>query len=165
MAATAKKPEELARVRIDAALHASGWVVQDHDEMNVHDGQRCRGQGLPDDHRKFTDLYAVQRLQGNTIANSTKVVITTVQRLYSMLKGEPEFDPDAEDEELTKERHHKASMILTSNRDPGEWVRMMSEPLLAQSAVDRFVNAAHDLILEGPSYRENQKPGRKSAGP
>ena len=25
----------------------------------------------------------------------------------------------------------------------------------------RFVNAAHDLILEGPSYRENQKPGRK----
>lgn len=52
----------------------------------------------PDDHRKFTDLYNVQRLSSNTIGSSSKVVITTIQRLYSMLKGEPEFDPAAEEE-------------------------------------------------------------------
>jgi DNA replication protein DnaC len=62
--------------------------------------------------------------------------------------------------EIVKERHRKGSMIVTSNRDPSEWLSMMSEPLLAQSAVDRFANAAHDLILEGPSYRERQKPRR-----
>ena len=46
----------------------------------------------PDDGRKFTELYNVQRLTSNTIDLSSKVVITTIQRLYSILKGEPEFD-------------------------------------------------------------------------
>jgi hypothetical protein len=30
------KPEELARERIDAALHDAGWIVQDYLQMNVH---------------------------------------------------------------------------------------------------------------------------------
>jgi type I restriction enzyme R subunit len=34
----------------------------------------------PDDNRRFTDLYNVQRLTSNTIGSSTKVVITTIQR-------------------------------------------------------------------------------------
>jgi len=51
----------------------------------------------PDDRRKFTELYNVQRLTSNTIGASTKVVITTIQRLYSMLKGEPELDPSLEE--------------------------------------------------------------------
>jgi type I restriction enzyme R subunit len=56
------------------------------------------GYRTPDDHRKFTDLYKVQHLKGNTIGSSTKVVITTIQRLYSMLRGEPEFDPAGEEQ-------------------------------------------------------------------
>jgi type I restriction enzyme R subunit len=51
-----------------------------------------------DDQRKFSELYNVQRLSGNSIGSSSKVVITTIQRLYSMLKGEAEFDPALEDE-------------------------------------------------------------------
>ena len=51
----------------------------------------------PDDKRKFTELYNVQRLQSATIGSSSKVVISTIQRLYSMLKGEPEFDPENEE--------------------------------------------------------------------
>lgn len=46
----------------------------------------------PDDRRKFTDLYPLQRLQGNQINSATKVVITTIQRLYSILRGAPEYD-------------------------------------------------------------------------
>lgn len=49
-----------------------------------------------DDHRKFTELYTPQRLTSNTIGTSSKVVITTIQRLYSMLKGEAELDPEVE---------------------------------------------------------------------
>ena len=45
-----------------------------------------------DDNRPFTDLYTVQHLQTNTINPDTEVVITTIQRLYSMLKGEAEFN-------------------------------------------------------------------------
>ena len=51
----------------------------------------------PDDNRKFTELYGVQRLTSNTVGSSAKVVITTIQRLYSMLKGEPDLPLDAED--------------------------------------------------------------------
>jgi type I restriction enzyme R subunit len=51
----------------------------------------------PDDGRKFTELYNVQHLTTNTIDPVSKVCITTIQRLYSMLKGEPEFDPELEE--------------------------------------------------------------------
>jgi len=57
--------------------------------------------------------------------------------------------------ELTVERHAKSvSTIITSNREPAEWLAMTSDPLLAQSAVDRLTGHAHTLILEGPSYRQ-----------
>lgn len=46
----------------------------------------------PDTHAKLESLYNVQRLQSNTIGASSKVVITTIQRLYSMLKGQPDFE-------------------------------------------------------------------------
>ncbi len=58
--------------------------------------KECQGFRTPDDQRKLTELYNVQRLTSNTIGSSSKVVITTIQRLYSMLKGE-ELDPEAEE--------------------------------------------------------------------
>jgi type I restriction enzyme R subunit len=51
----------------------------------------------PDDARKFPILYTVQRLKNNSINPASKVVITTIQRLYSMLRGETEFDPGNEE--------------------------------------------------------------------
>src|SRR3989442_5112597 len=51
----------------------------------------------PDDPRKFPQLYTVQRLKTNSINLAANVVITTIQRLYSMLKAEVEFDADNEE--------------------------------------------------------------------
>ena len=51
----------------------------------------------PDDPRKFPALYTVQRLKGNAINPAAKVVITTIQRLFSMLKGDAEFDEGNEE--------------------------------------------------------------------
>ncbi|MYG40206.1 MAG: DEAD/DEAH box helicase [Nitrospira sp. SB0677_bin_15] len=42
-----------------------------------------------DDNRKFTELYNVQRLKSSYIASDSQVCISTIQRLYSILKGEP----------------------------------------------------------------------------
>jgi len=52
----------------------------------------------PDDGRKFHELYNVVNLNSNRIDPVNKVVITTIQRLYSILKGEPEFDAALEEE-------------------------------------------------------------------
>ena len=54
----------------------------------------------PDDNRKFTELYNVQHLATNQIDEVSKVCITTIQRLYSMLKGESAFDEEIENESL-----------------------------------------------------------------
>jgi len=51
----------------------------------------------PDDRRRFTELYNVQRLTSNTIDPVSRVCITTIQRLYSMLRGEAEFDVENEE--------------------------------------------------------------------
>jgi IstB-like ATP binding protein len=40
-----------------------------------------------------------------------------------------------------------------------EWLAMMADPLLAQSAVDRLTSTAHELVVEGESYRRRQHPG------
>jgi DNA replication protein DnaC len=60
--------------------------------------------------------------------------------------------------ELCVERHQRAATVVTSNRAPDEWLAMMADPLLAQSAVDRLVSTAHELVIEGESYRRRQKP-------
>lgn len=54
----------------------------------------------PDDGRKFIELYNVQHLQSNVLDRVSKVHITTIQRLYSMLSGEPEYDPANEEQSL-----------------------------------------------------------------
>ena len=41
---------------------------------------------------------------------------------------------------------------------PRKWLAMMTDPMLAQSAVDRLASTAHELVIEGPSYRQRQKP-------
>lgn len=60
--------------------------------------------------------------------------------------------------ELIVERHRAAATVTTSNREPLEWLGLMADPLLAQSAIDRLQSAAHELVLEGESYRQRQKP-------
>ncbi len=53
----------------------------------------------PDDGRKLSELYVVQRLTGDTVLDSSNVVIATVQRLYSMLSGRELPADDAPDED------------------------------------------------------------------
>ncbi|MFQ5588080.1 MAG: DEAD/DEAH box helicase family protein, partial [Nitrospiria bacterium] len=58
-----------------------------------------------DDNRKFTELYAVQRLKSANVPRDAQVCISTIQRMYSILKGE-ELDEALEAfnpaEQLTK---------------------------------------------------------------
>jgi DNA replication protein DnaC len=60
--------------------------------------------------------------------------------------------------EILTERDRAGSIIVTSNRGPDEWLATFADPVRAQSAVDRFVNNAYDLVMEGESYRTRLKP-------
>ena len=60
--------------------------------------------------------------------------------------------------EIFTERHRSGSMIVTSNRGPDEWLATFADPVRAQSALDRFTNAAYDLVIDGDTYRSRQKP-------
>lgn len=62
--------------------------------------------------------------------------------------------------EILTERQRAGSVIVTSNRGPDEWLATFADPLRAQSVIDRFVNAAYDLVIEGESYRPRLKPTR-----
>ena len=56
-----------------------------------------QGFTTPDDGRKFTELYNVQRLSSNVIDPVSRVTITTIQRLYSIMRGEPELDEEIDE--------------------------------------------------------------------
>ena len=51
----------------------------------------------PNDGRKFTEIYNVQHLQTNTIDSVSRVVISTIQRLYSILRGDQEMAPELDE--------------------------------------------------------------------
>jgi DNA replication protein DnaC len=66
--------------------------------------------------------------------------------------------------EIVVERHRRGSIVVTSNREPPEWLALMADPIRAQSAIDRLQNAAYELVVEGESYRKRQKPSLRTTG-
>jgi type I restriction enzyme R subunit len=65
----------------------------------------------PDDGRKFTELYNVQRLSSPSIDPHAQVCISTIQRMYSILSGEP-IDESAEDLSLNEVQQTAAQQKL-----------------------------------------------------
>jgi hypothetical protein len=62
-----------------------------------------------------------------------------------------------EDSELRGQLHIK--MFAALNRGVEEWMAVFDEPLLGQSALDRFCHRAHQFVIDGESYRKRTAPG------
>lgn len=60
--------------------------------------------------------------------------------------------------EVIIERHKRSTTIVTSNRTIEEWIPLFDDPILAQSALDRLAHNAHQVVIEGESYRRKQSP-------
>lgn len=56
------------------------------------------------------------------------------------------------------ERHRRSSFVFTSNRAVDEWLGLWDDPILGNSALDRLANGAHQLVIDGPSYRAKLAP-------
>jgi DNA replication protein DnaC len=52
------------------------------------------------------------------------------------------------------------SLILTANRAATDWYPLFPNPVVAESILDRLVNSAHHLAMDGRSYRPNKRPRR-----
>jgi len=67
-----------------------------------------------DDNRKFTELYGVHRLKSSYVPTDNHVYISTIQRLYSILKG-TELDETAEEENPNERWQPKEPMPVVYN--------------------------------------------------
>jgi type I restriction enzyme, R subunit len=67
-----------------------------------------------DDNRKFTELYNVQRLKSSYMSKDAQVCICTIQRLYSILKGE-DLDEKAEETNPNEAFQPKEPMPVVYN--------------------------------------------------
>jgi DNA replication protein DnaC len=113
-------------------------------------------------HFERTDTM-LRRLKASRLDNSHDAEVRKLLRVDLLILDDFALSAldaidTAEVYELIVERHRSSATVVTSNRDPIEWLALMADPLLAQSAIDRLQSAAHELVLEGESYRRRQKP-------
>ncbi len=106
----------------------------------------------------------LKRLRASRLDNSHDAEIRKLLRVDLLVLDDFALQPfdgldTADIYELIVERHRVASTVVTSNREPVEWLAQMTDPLLAQSAIDRLQSSAYELVLDGESYRQRQKPG------
>lgn len=57
------------------------------------------------------------------------------------------------------------SVIFTANRSAIDWYPLFPNPVVAESILDRIVNSAHHIHMEGRSYRPNRRPTTPAATP
>jgi DNA replication protein DnaC len=105
----------------------------------------------------------LKRLRASRLDNSHDGEMRRLLRVDLLIVDDFALQPlDALDTadiyELIVERHRVAATVATSNREPVEWLGQMADALLAQSAIDRLQSAAHELVLDGESYRQRQRP-------
>ena len=105
----------------------------------------------------------LRKLKQSRLDNSRDVLMTQLTTIDLLIIDDFALEPMTREEsrdvyQLFVERTGRASTIVTSNRDTAEWLATFDDVLLAQSAVDRFKNAAFGLIVDGESYRARLKP-------
>jgi DNA replication protein DnaC len=107
--------------------------------------------------RLFRRLKAA-RLDASYEAEVRKLIATDLLIIDDFALQRLDPTETADFYELVVERHKVAATVLTSNREPVEWLTMLADPLLAQSAVDRLQSSAWELVIEGESYRQRERP-------
>ncbi|MEO5649185.1 MAG: DEAD/DEAH box helicase family protein [Ginsengibacter sp.] len=73
-----------------------------------------------DDNRKFTELYAVTRLKSSFIPDDNQVYISTIQRMYSILKG-TELDESAEELNPNEYKAKEPQPVIYNEKVPPEF--------------------------------------------
>ena len=107
-------------------------------------------------HRLLADLHAA-RADGGYASRLQKV--SSVDLLILDDFGlRPVSAAGADDlYEIVQRRYERGSILLTSNRAPGEWADLFGDSLLASAALDRLTHHARITGIVGESYRQKQR--------
>ena len=70
----------------------------DRGNLGKQTERECQGFSIAETGRKLTQEYVVQRLQANRIDPAARICISTIQRMYSILRGEAEMDEELDNE-------------------------------------------------------------------
>lgn len=105
----------------------------------------------------------LRSLRQSRMDNSREALMIALTTVDVLVLDDFALEPMGRDDshdiyQLFVERNGRFTTIVTSNRDTSEWIATFDDALLAQSAVDRFINNAFDLVIEGESYRPRLKP-------
>lgn len=60
-------------------------------------------------------------------------------------------------------RYGNSSIILTSNRSMSDWVGIFPDPIMANALLDRLCHNAHQIVINGESYRKKKSPKNENA--
>jgi DNA replication protein DnaC len=112
----------------------------------------------------------LRTLRQSRLDNSRDALMTQLCTIDLLIIDDFALEPMSREEsrdvyQLFIERNARVSTIVTSNRDTVDWLAVFDDPLLAQSALDRFKNNAYDLVVDGESYRARLKPSVDKDGP
>jgi len=124
--------------RLATGMGLVGWV------NNSSQGVFVEVEGHPEQLHMFLERIEAERPPRSFIQSMQTALLDPI--------GYVGFEVRQSDEAGAK------TTIVTSNREPAEWLTMTADTLLAQSAIDRLTSAAHTLVIEGPSYRQRTRP-------
>lgn len=60
--------------------------------------------------------------------------------------------------DLIANMHIHSSLVFTTNRKIESWIELFHDPVMANAAMDRIINKAIRVVLDGDSYRKNFTP-------
>lgn len=66
---------------------------------------------------------------------------------------------------IVDQRYQSKSMVFTSNRALTDWVSIFPDQITANAIMDRLAHNAHQIVMEGGSYRRTQIPVIRNASP
>ena len=110
--------------------------------------------------RLFADIAASKAIGGYSKKFSFLVKIPLL--VIDDFGLRPMRSPEDEDfHDLISERYERAATIVTSNLDFSEWGNAFPNKLLAAATLDRLRHNAHQVILDGKSYRAERRTSRQ----
>jgi DNA replication protein DnaC len=59
--------------------------------------------------------------------------------------------------QLVSRRYEKGAMLITSNRNIGEWGMVFGDAIVATAILDRLLHHSHVITIRGDSYRLRTK--------